>query len=61
MVLAASGRLSVTNGGPTVPPETLSQLATRFTRAGSQAEGSGLGVAIVATIAERIGTKLSPT
>ncbi len=63
VVLAASGRLSVTNDGPTVPPETLSRLATRFTRAGSQAEGnqaegSGLGLAIVATIAERIGTKL---
>lgn len=56
--LTAQGVLRVANDGPTVPTETLAQLATRFARASSRTEGSGLGLAIVSTIAERTGSRL---
>ncbi|MFC5843796.1 ATP-binding protein [Aminobacter ciceronei] len=56
--LSASGELSVANGGPLVSPERLELLTRRFERNGSIGRGSGIGLSIVATIAERIGTRL---
>ena len=56
--LSASGELSVANGGPLVSPERLELLTRRFERNGSIGQGSGIGLSIVATIAERIGHRL---
>ncbi|MGE3876644.1 MAG: ATP-binding protein, partial [Parvibaculaceae bacterium] len=56
--LSASGELSVANGGLLVSPERLELLTRRFERNGSIGRGSGIGLSIVATIAERIGTGL---
>lgn len=56
--LAADGDLIVTNDGPVVPPETLARLTDRFERAGASTGGSGVGLAVVATIADRLGTQL---
>ena len=56
--LTAHSVLRVANDGPVIPPETLAHLATRFARASSRTEGSALGLAIVSTIAERIGSRL---
>ena len=58
VTLTEAAILRVANDGPTVPPDQLARLATRFTRGTSLAEGSGLGLAIAATIAERIGSRL---
>lgn len=58
VVLGADAILRVENDGPTVPPDQLARLASRFARGTSRAEGSGLGLAIAATIAERIGSRL---
>lgn len=56
--LAADGVLSVSNDGPVVGPQMLDRLTARFERAGSDTNGSGIGLAIVAAIAERIGSRL---
>lgn len=58
VTLATDGELIVANEGPIVPPETLSRLTERFERAGAHSDGSGLGLTIVATIADRIGSPL---
>lgn len=59
VTLDAEGLLTVSNDGPVVPPETLAKLAGRFERAGTSARGSGIGLSIVSTIAERIGSPLT--
>ena len=58
MVLSQSGVLTISNDGPVIPPEALARLTARFERAGTSVEGSGLGLSIVATIADRIGSPL---
>ena len=46
-------RVSVTDGGPGVPPETLPDLCSRFRRAENASEaGAGLGLSIVARVLE---------
>lgn len=57
--LTPHGLLTVANDGPVVPSEVLGRLVDRFERAGTQAEGSGLGLSIVHAIAQRIGSALS--
>jgi two-component system, OmpR family, sensor kinase len=49
-VLTADCKLIITNGGPSVAPETLDRLRKPFERA-SSAPGTGLGLAIADTIA----------
>lgn len=56
--LSPSGELSVANGGPLVPPERLELLTRRFERNGSIGRGSGIGLSIVSTIADRLGRRL---
>ena len=58
VALMRDGVLRVTNGGPPVPPETLSRLSRRFERGQTAADGSGLGLAIADTIAKGAGARL---
>ncbi|HRL26237.1 MAG TPA: ATP-binding protein [Alcaligenes sp.] len=58
VVLSSDGRLTVINDGPVVPPEALERLTQRFERAGGHAQGSGLGLALVSTVAQRTGGEL---
>lgn len=51
-------RLSVTDNGPGVPPETLPRLTRPFERGETQHDGTGLGLAMVATIARQSGARL---
>lgn len=51
--LHPDGRLCVQNDCDPIPPEVLVALDARFTRAANAGEGSGIGLAIVRTIAER--------
>lgn len=55
----AAGAIHVRNDGPVVPPERLARLTERFERAGAQAQGAGLGLAIVETILAQSGGKLA--
>lgn len=55
--LRADGTLIVANDGPVIPADDLGRLTNRFERAGSAGAGSGIGLAIVAAIAERTGSK----
>ncbi|KAA0892793.1 ATP-binding protein [Pusillimonas sp. ANT_WB101] len=50
---------SVVNAGHIVPASELTQLTQRFVRGGSRAEGFGLGLAIVSTIAQGVGAELT--
>lgn len=59
LALTPAGVLRVTNDGAPVPPEMLARLTARFERGGAQAEGAGLGLAIVAAIAEGAGGRLT--
>lgn len=56
--LSEGARLTVVNGGAVVSADDLAQLTGRFVRGGSRAEGFGLGLAIVSTIAEGVGAEL---
>lgn len=47
------GVLRVTNEGPAIAAETLERLTSRFERGSGAGDGSGLGLTIVRTIAER--------
>ncbi|MGX7873130.1 sensor histidine kinase [Mesorhizobium sp. ORM6] len=58
VTLYPDGLLTVSNDGPAVPPEILAKLADRFQRGGTSALGSGIGLSIVSTIAERMGSPL---
>jgi two-component system sensor histidine kinase QseC len=52
-------QVSVRDDGPGVAPDDLDRLTNRFFRAtGNQATGSGLGLSIVARIAEHFGASL---
>jgi two-component system OmpR family sensor kinase len=64
IALSASGRLSVANDGPVVPPDRLNRLKQRFERGKAAGPGSGLGLAIAETIARAAKGRLelcSPT
>lgn len=56
--LGDTGLLSVSNGGPAVPAETLIRLTRPFERGRSTADGTGLGLAIADAIASGAGTHL---
>lgn len=56
--LSESARLTVVNAGAVVPTAELAQLTSHFVRGGSRAEGFGLGLAIVLTIANGVGAEL---
>lgn len=56
--LTPDGTLTVANDGPAVAPEALERLTDRFERFGAEADGSGIGLAIVAAIADRTGSNL---
>lgn len=56
--LSSEGLLTVANDGPIVPGGILCRLTDRFERAGSSAQGCGLGLSIVSAIAQRIGSTL---
>lgn len=53
VALAAVGVLRVVNDCAALEPETLARLTTRFERGSGAAEGSGLGLTIVSTVADR--------
>ena len=57
--LSDSARLTVVNAGAVVPATDLAQLTGHFVRGGSRAEGFGLGLAIVSTIAHGVGAELT--
>lgn len=56
--LAEGGKLWVGNDGNPVAPDRLCRLTKRFERGGGDAEGSGLGLSIVETLAERLSSQL---
>ncbi|MEZ5741640.1 MAG: ATP-binding protein [Burkholderiaceae bacterium] len=56
--LTRDGLLTVANDGPVVAGDSLSRLIDRFERAGKDANGAGLGLAIVNAVARRIGATL---
>lgn len=53
--LTADGRLEVSDAGPGVPAELRDKVFQRFFRADRRTEGAGLGLAIVAKVAETHG------
>lgn len=57
-VQAGPDAISVRDDGPGVPPESLTRLVRPFERGASAAEGSGLGLAMVETIARQSGAQL---
>ena len=59
VTLEPDGLLTVSNDGPVVAPEALAKLADRFERGGASARGSGIGLSIVSTIADRIGSSVA--
>ncbi len=58
VALGSDGQLVVANEGPVLPPDTLARLTTRFERADASPGGAGLGLAIVAAIADRLESPL---
>ena len=56
--LAVSGQITVENDCDPIAPDMLAGLEDRFTRAPNAGEGSGIGLAIVRTIASRLGGKV---
>ncbi|OYU38019.1 MAG: two-component sensor histidine kinase [Pseudorhodobacter sp. PARRP1] len=59
--LTAQCVLTVANEGPPIAPETLTRLTSRFERGSGAGDGSGLGLTIVRTIAERADCTLTLT
>lgn len=58
VVRAGAQSLTVLDDGPGVPADTLPRLVRPFERGASAAEGSGLGLAMVDTIARQSGARL---
>ena len=58
VALSSEGVLSVANSGPLLSPERLQTLTCRFERDRGSGRGSGIGLWIVNTIADRIGGRL---
>jgi len=61
VVFSENGRLTVTNVASSIEPENLYKLTSRFETGDSKTEesGSGIGLAIVRTIAENIDTAIT--
>jgi two-component system OmpR family sensor kinase len=59
VALTPEGRFVVANDGPVVALEVLARLTGRFERAGAAGDGAGLGLAIVAAMADRIDSALA--
>lgn len=59
--LSKDALLRIVNGGSVVPAVDLARLSRRFVRGASQAEGFGLGLAIVSAIADGVGAELTLT
>lgn len=57
-VQVGAASIAVRDDGPGVPPDSLGRLVRPFERGASAAEGSGLGLAMVDTIARQSGAKL---
>lgn len=57
--LAADGTLTVTNHGDIIAPHDLALLRQRFARSKTQAQGAGIGLAIVDAIVEGAGIPLT--
>lgn len=57
-VAVAPGTVHVRSGGPAVADDILGRLGQRFARGASAAEGTGLGLALVDTIARQAGGRL---
>jgi two-component system OmpR family sensor kinase len=57
-ITAASKAITVSNGGPGVPADKLAHLTDRFVRASDQAQGAGLGLAIVDSLVRQSGGRL---
>jgi two-component system OmpR family sensor kinase len=57
-VRASRGEVEISNGGPSVSPEKLAVLKQRFVRASSDAQGAGLGLAIVESLIRQAGGQL---
>jgi two-component system OmpR family sensor kinase len=51
--------LTVSNDGPSLPPDRLDLLMQRFQKGSPDSEGTGLGLAIVNAIVERSGARLT--
>lgn len=58
VTLSDDGGLTVSNGGPPVPPDVLARLSRPFERGHTDAEGSGLGLTIANVIASGLGGEL---
>jgi two-component system OmpR family sensor kinase len=59
VTLSPSGVLIVSNGGPVVDRDRLAGLTDRFQRDPQKSDGTGLGLTIVASIAQRTGSELT--
>ncbi|MBX4941099.1 sensor histidine kinase [Rhizobium binae] len=57
--LQLGGLLSVANDGPILPPDAIDRLMRRFERGNVEIGGSGVGLAIVKAIADRIGADVT--
>lgn len=58
IALSRDGVLTVSNEGPSVPPDLLARLSRPFERGHASVEGSGLGLAIAKAIASGVGGEL---
>ncbi|MGU3358947.1 ATP-binding protein [Methylobacterium sp. M6A4_1b] len=61
VILKPNGSLSVSNLGPILAPAARDRIMHRFERANGVMDGHGLGLAIVRTIVDRVGTKIVVT
>lgn len=59
LTITPGGDLVVANSGPVLGPDVLAHLTDRFHRDMRKADGSGLGLTIVAAIATRTGSRLT--
>ncbi|ODT14474.1 MAG: hypothetical protein ABS35_34650 [Kaistia sp. SCN 65-12] len=51
-------QVTVRNHGPVVTPDVMARLTERFARGATRASGTGLGLAVVATIMQQVGGEL---
>lgn len=60
-ICVGPGRLAVQDNGPGIPPDQVARLAKPFERGSTVAEGSGLGLTMVQTVARQSGANLAFT
>lgn len=58
VVAGPGATVTVRNHGPIVTPEVMARLTERFARGATRASGTGLGLAVVATIMQQVGGEL---